>query len=87
MLNDLAEMDALLSDLSDLSGKRAENAAEKLMQRCSHSGEAFQYLQNRMYDAAIPERARNHLYLIIAKIRTWMSLNDTYRWQESSYAY
>jgi hypothetical protein len=50
MLNDLAEMDALLFELGDLSGKRAENAAEKLMQRCSHSGEAFQYLQDRMYD-------------------------------------
>src|SRR5450756_2942920 len=83
MLNDLAEMDALLFELGDLSGKRAENAAEKLMQRCSHSGEAFLYLQDRMYDVTIPERARNHVYLIVAKIRTWMSRNDTYGWQES----
>jgi hypothetical protein len=87
MLNDLAEMDALLFELGDLSGKRAENAAEKLMQRCSHSGEAFLYLQDRMYDVTIPERARNHVYLIVAKIRTWMSRNDTYGWQESGYAY
>jgi hypothetical protein len=87
MPEDLAEMDELLIELGDLSGKRAENAAEKLMQQCSRSGEAFQYLQDRMYDVTIPERARNHVYLIVAKIRTWMSLNETYGWQESGYAY
>jgi hypothetical protein len=87
MLNDLAEVDELLFELGDLSGNRAENAVEKLMQRCSHSGEAFQYLQDRMYDVTIPEQARNHVYLIVAKIRTWLSLHDTYGRKESSYAY
>ncbi|MGZ4922374.1 MAG: hypothetical protein ACXV5H_00190 [Halobacteriota archaeon] len=83
----MAEMEMLLSELGDFSGERAENAAEKLMQRCSHSGEAFQYLQDRMYDVTIPERARNHVYLIVAKIRTWMSLSDAYKRQESGCAY
>ena len=87
MLKDLAEVDELLFELGGLSGKRAESAVEKLMQRCSQSGEAFQYLQDKMYDVTIPERARNHVYLIVAKIRTWMSLHDTYGWKESSYAY
>jgi hypothetical protein len=87
MFKDFAEVDELLFELGDLSGTGAENAVEKLMQRCSHSGEAFQYLQDRMYDVTIPERVRNHVYLIVAKIRTWMSLHDTYGWKESSYAY
>jgi len=87
MLKELAEVDELLFELGDLSDKRAENAVEKLILRCSHSGEAFQYLQDRMYDVTIPERARNHVYLIVAKIRTWMSLNDAYGWTEPGYAY
>jgi hypothetical protein len=44
--------------------RAARNAAEKLMQACSRSGEAFQYLQDRAFDGAISERARNHLYRI-----------------------
>jgi len=87
MLQDLAEVDELISQLGDRTGTYAENAAEKLMQTCSHNGEAFQYLQDRIYDVTIPERARNHVYLIIAKIRTWMSLHHTYGWKEPSYAY
>jgi hypothetical protein len=43
--------------------RAARNAAEKLMHACSRSGEAFQYLQDRAFDGAISERARNHLYL------------------------
>jgi hypothetical protein len=87
MLKDLVEVDELLFELGDLSDKRAETAAEKLMLRCSHSDEAFQYLQDRMYDVTISERARNHVYLIVAKIRTWMSINDAYGWTEPGYAY
>lgn len=87
MLQDLAEVDELISQLGDRTGTYAENAAEKLMQTCSHNGEAFQYLQDRIYDVTIPERARNHVYLIIAKIRTWMSLHHTYGWKEPGYAY
>jgi hypothetical protein len=86
MLHDLAEVDELIFELGDASGTYAEDAAEKLMWTCSHSGEAFQYLQDRMCDVTIPERARNHVYLIIAKIRTWMGLHQTYGWKESSYA-
>jgi len=87
MLRNLAEVDALISELGDVQAAHAENAAEKLMQACSRSGEAFQYLQERAFDGAISERARNHLYLIIAKIRTWMSLHNAYGWTEPNYAY
>jgi len=87
MLRNLAEVDELISELGDVQGAHAENAAEKLMKACSRSGEAFQYLQERAFDGAISERARNHLYLIIAKIRTWMTLHNAYGWTESNYAY
>ncbi len=87
MLYDMAEVDDLIYELSDVQGTYAENAAEKLMQTCSRSSEAFQYLQDRVCDVAIPERARNHIHLIIAKIRMWMSLHHAYGWTESNYAY
>jgi hypothetical protein len=87
MVKDVAEVDVLISELGDMQGASAENAAEKLMQACSRSGEAFQYLQERAFDGAISDRARNHLYLIIAKIRTWMSLHNAYGWTEPNYAY
>jgi hypothetical protein len=87
MLQDLAEVDELIFELSDITDKRAEKAVEKLTQRCAHSDAAFQYLQDRMSDATIPDQARNHAYLIIAKIRTWMSLYNTSGWNKSSYAY
>ncbi|MGZ4926550.1 MAG: hypothetical protein ACXV4B_08890 [Halobacteriota archaeon] len=81
-------MDELISELGDSTGTYAQDAAEKLIRTCSHSREAFQYLQDRTYDpGAIPERARNHVYLIIAKIRTWMSIHHSDGWKEPSYAY
>jgi hypothetical protein len=87
MLQDLAEVDELIFELSDVTGKRAENAVEKLTQRCANNDAAFQYLQDRMCDATIPDQARNHAYLIIAKIRTWMSLHNTSGGKKSSFAY
>jgi hypothetical protein len=87
MLQDLAEVDELIFELADAHGAYVENAAEKLMQTCSRSGEAFQYVQERVHEGALPDRARNHVHLIIAKIRTWMSLHHAYGWKEPSYAY
>jgi hypothetical protein len=86
MLRDLAEVDLLISELGDVRGARAQNAAEKLMQTCSRSGEAFHYLEERVFDGAISERARSHIYLIIAKIRTWTALHNAYGWTPN-YAY
>lgn len=84
---DLAEVDVLISELGDVERAHVENAAEKLMRTCASSGEAFQYLQERVFDGAISQRARNHIYLIIAKIRTWTTLHNTCRLAESNYAY
>jgi cell division protein FtsB len=86
MLRDLAQVDHLISELSALTGVDAQDAAEKLMQTCSANEAAFQYLQDRMCDAAISERARNQIHLIIAKIRTWTNLHYTYGWKEAGYA-
>ena len=86
MLQDLAHVDRLISELSAVTGVDAQNAAEKLMQTCSANGAAFHYLEDRMCDVAISEQARNQIHLIIAKIRTWMNLHYTYGWREPSYA-
>lgn len=86
MLQDLAQVDQLISELDALTGVEAQKVAEQLMQTCSANGAAFQHLEERLCDAAISERARNQIHLIIAKIRTWMSLDYTYGWKEPSYA-
>jgi DNA transposition AAA+ family ATPase len=86
MLQDLVQVDQLISKLDAVTGVDAQNAAEQLMQTCSANGAAFQHLQERLCDAAISERARNQIHLIIAKIRTWTSFHYTYGWKEPGYA-
>ena len=69
MQRDLSEVDTLISELGDV--QCAEKAAEKLMQTCSRSGEAFRHLEERASEAALSGPARNQAHLILAKIRTW----------------
>ena len=71
MQRDLSEVDALISELGDAHHECAEKAAEKLMQTCSRSGEAFRHLEERASEAAISGPARNQAHLILAKIRAW----------------
>lgn len=58
MNNDCAEVDKLIVELADYKNDLGDMAAEKLFRKCSTSWEAYQYLQDRVHDAWLPNGAR-----------------------------
>ncbi len=86
MLKDLVEVDELIGELSEHANSDPEKAVEKLMKKCSCSQEAFQYLQCRTDDAMLSVRTRTHMYLITAKVRSWISLHQRYGWKAPAYS-
>jgi hypothetical protein len=69
VLEDLVEVDCIILDLEERDYITSAAAYEKLKQKCSHNREAFMYVQERVHDAGISERARNTMREIIASIR------------------
>ena len=68
MNNDCVEVDELILEIADYKNDYADMAAEKLFRKCSTSWEAYQYLQDRMHDAWLPNSARQQLRQIIKRI-------------------
>ncbi len=85
MLQDLVEVDELIGELNEHAQSDADKAVEKLIKKCSSSQEAFQYLQHRTDDVKLSERARTHIHLITAKVRSWASLHQRYGWTDAAY--
>jgi hypothetical protein len=69
MLEDLVEVDSLILDLDDHNYATAAAAYEKLKRTCTYNWEAFNYLQERVHDGRIPERARSKMREIVSLIR------------------
>jgi hypothetical protein len=44
-------------------------AAEKLLRKCSTSWEAYQYLQDRVHEAWLPDTARQQVRRIIKRMQ------------------
>ena len=65
VLEDLVKIDSLILDLEGRDYVLSANAYEELKRKCSEDWEAFNYLQKRMYDVRISERARNTMHEII----------------------
>lgn len=61
MRDDCVLVDDLLRQLADYKNDFADVAAEKLLQKCSTSWEAYRYLQDRMHDAWFPDSARQQV--------------------------
>jgi hypothetical protein len=80
MYNDCAEVDELILELADYKDDYADVAAEKLLRKCSTSWEAYQYLQDRVHDAWIPDYARQQLRRIIKKIQVRLHQSREYSW-------
>ena len=81
MNNDCLEVDELVLELADYKNDLADMAAEKLFRKCSSSWPAYQYLQDRLHDSAIPDRARQQLRQIIKRVQFHM-----HQCREYSYA-
>jgi flagellar biosynthesis chaperone FliJ len=80
MNTDCIEVDELIQELADYKNDYADMAAEKLLQKCSISWEAYQYL-HRVHDAWIPDSARQQLRRIIKRIQVRLHQSREYGWQ------
>jgi hypothetical protein len=78
--NDCAEVDELLLELADYKNDYADVAAEKLLRKCSSSWEVYEYLQDRVFDARIPDSARQQLRRIIKRIQVRLHQSREYGW-------
>ena len=80
MESDCAEVDELILELADYKNDYADMAAEKLFRKCSTSWEAYQYLQARVHDAWLPDRARQQVRQIIKRIQVRLLQQREYGW-------
>jgi flagellar biosynthesis chaperone FliJ len=80
MHNDCAEVDELLLELADYKNDYAEMAAERLLRKCSTSWEAYQYLQDRVHDAWLPDYARQQVRRTIKQIQVRIHQCREYGW-------
>ncbi len=80
MNNDCAEVDELILEIADYKNDFADMAAEKLFRKCSASWEAYQYLQDSVHDAWLPDSARQQLRRIIKRIQVQIHQSREFRW-------
>jgi hypothetical protein len=80
MHSDCAEVDELILELADYKNDYADVAAEKLLRKCSTSWGAFQYLQDRVHDAWLPDSARQQVRRIIKRIQVRLHQSREYGW-------
>ena len=80
MNNDCVEVDGLILEIADYKNDYADMAAEKLLRKCSTSWEAYQYLQDRVHDAWLPNDARQQLRRIVKRIKVQIHQSREYGW-------
>jgi flagellar biosynthesis chaperone FliJ len=80
--DDCVEVDKLILQIADYKNDYANVAAEKLLRKCSTSWEAYQYLQDRVHDAWLPDYARQQLRRTIRRIK-----EQIHQRREYGYAY
>jgi|GEM_PF-356898 len=68
MHNDCITVDELILEIVDYKNNYAEVAVEKLKRLCSQSYGAYDYLQDRVHDAWLPDYARNRLRDVLLSI-------------------
>ncbi|MGZ4849338.1 MAG: hypothetical protein ACXV2D_07620 [Halobacteriota archaeon] len=69
MNNDCVTVDELILEIADYKSNDQEMAAEELKQLCATSYAAYDYLQDRVHDAWLPENARRQIRDVLLHIR------------------
>ncbi len=69
MHRDCVTVDELLLEIADYANNDQEVAVETLRRLCSQSYEAYDYLQDRVHDPWLLERARRHVGDVLMTIR------------------
>ena len=82
MNNDCVEVDELILEIADYKNDFADTAAEKLFRKCSTSWVVYQYLQDRVHDGWLPDRARQQLRRILKRVQL-----QIHQCREYGYAY
>ena len=82
---DCSEVDEFLLELADYKNDYVDMAAEKLLRKCSTSWEAYQYLQDRVHDAGIPDYLRQQVRRIIKRIQVRLLQQREYGWTFEPY--
>ncbi len=80
MGNECVTADELLSEIADYANNGQEAAAERLKRLCSCSYEAYKYLQDRVHDPWLPERARQQVRHVLLSIRARLCASQEYGW-------
>ncbi len=78
MNNDSVTVDELVLEIADYANNGQEVATEKLRRLCSQSYEAYDYLQDRVHDPWLPERARTHVRHILLSVRSQLHAFQEY---------
>ncbi len=78
MNDDRVTVDELLLEIADYKSNSQEIAAEKLKRLCSRSYAAYDYLQDRVHDAWLPERARREVQHVLLHIRMRLHAFEEY---------
>ncbi len=69
MHNDCVTVDELLIEIADYKSSYQEVAVETLKRLCSKSYEAYNYLEDRVHDVWLPDRARRHVRDVLLTVR------------------
>ncbi len=78
MNEDCLLVDELLLEMADYANNGQEAAAERLNRLCSRSYAAHEYLQDRVHDPWLPERARQDVRHVLQSIRMRLHASQEY---------
>ncbi len=87
MNDDCVTVDELLLEIADYTNNGQEVAVEQLRRLCSQSYEAYSYLQDRIHDPWLPERALRHVRHVLGSIRTRLRASREYGWASPDEVY
>jgi hypothetical protein len=80
MNNNCVEVEDLIFEIADYTNDLADMVTEKFFRKCSTSWEAYQYLQDRVHDAWLPDSARQQLRRSIKRIQVQIHQAREFGW-------